>query len=77
MEANVQEETITISVKEFKELRKGFLMLRGLFDTSIEYADRITPTDMSHQRILSNNLIQGQTKSQLYFEKAKKLESNL
>jgi hypothetical protein len=75
----VQEETIAVPVKELKELRKAFFMLKGLFDTSIEYAERITPADeqASNHKVLINNLAIGKNKSQQLFDKAKKLESGL
>lgn len=71
----MREEKITVTTKEIQELRKGFLMLKGLFETSEVYANRLTPTDMSNQPILVNNLVVGQTKAHKLFEKAKMLEA--
>ena len=71
-------ETITVTVKEFQELRKGFLMLKGLFETSGEYANRFVPStsEAGLKAVLANNLVVGQTKAHGLFEKAKKLEAD-
>ena len=66
---------MAVTVNEIQELRKGFLMLRGLFETSGVYAKRLIPGDMSNQYILNNNLELGRTKAQQLFEKAKLLEA--
>jgi len=71
----MREEKITVTTKEIQELRKGFLMLKGLFETSVVYANRLTPNDMSNQLVLANNLVVGQTKAHKLFEKAKMLEA--
>ena len=70
-------ETITVTVKEFQELRKGFLMLKGLFETSGEYANRFVPStsEAGLKAVLANNLVVGQTKAHGLFEKAKMLEA--
>jgi hypothetical protein len=70
-------ETMTVTVKEFRELRKGFLMLKGLFETSGEYANRFAPSqsEAGLKAVLANNLVVGQTKAQGLFEKAKMLEA--
>lgn len=52
-------------------------MLRGLFDTSKEYAERLSPCDSQQNEILINNLTLGQIKAQAFFSKAKELEKNL
>jgi hypothetical protein len=69
-------ETITVTVKEFQELRRGFLMLKGLFETSGEYLNRLVPRQSEEglKAVLANNLVVGQTKAHGLFEKAKKLE---
>jgi hypothetical protein len=72
----MHEATITMPVKELRELRKAFLMLRGLFDTSLEYAERLSPGDMAHRVMLTNNLAHGQRKAQEFFGKAKELEKS-
>jgi hypothetical protein len=77
MEERVEEITVVVPAKELKEMRKAFLVLRGLFDTSVEYAGRLSHTDMAHHVILLNNLKQGQKKAQDYFDKAKNLENTL
>lgn len=72
----MQAETITVPVKEWRELRRAFLMLRGLFDTSKVYAERLSPSDMNHQEILVNSLVLGQIRAQKCFDAAKKLEKS-
>lgn len=73
----MEETTVAVPAKELKDMRKAFLVLRGLFDTSAEYAGRLSPTDMTHHVILLNNLKQGQRKAQDFFDKAKNLENAL
>lgn len=75
-EGAMQAYTVAVPVKELRELRRAFLMLRGLFDTSRVYAERLSPSDMNHQEILLNNLVLGQIKAQHYFDRAKKIEKN-
>lgn len=74
MEGSMQVYTVAVPVNELRELRKAFLMLRGLFDTSKVYADRLSPNDMSHQEVLVNSLVLGQIRAQKYFDAVKKLE---
>ncbi|MHB8123602.1 MAG: hypothetical protein ACYDG4_15805 [Desulfuromonadaceae bacterium] len=74
----MREKTMTVTVKEMQELRKGFLMLKGLFETSGEYLDRLVPRQSEEglKAVLANNLVVGQTKAHGLFEKAKKLEAD-
>ncbi|MDD2273113.1 MAG: hypothetical protein PHP95_16630 [Desulfuromonadaceae bacterium] len=73
----MREKTMTVTVKEMQELRKGFLMLKGLFETSGEYLNRLVPkpSEEGLKAVLANNLVVGQTKAHGLFEKAKKLEA--
>lgn len=69
-------QTTTIAAKELRDIKKAFFMLRGLFDASKEYAERIESDD-ANQKVLINNLVMGQMKAQEYFAKAKALEEKL
>lgn len=70
-------QTTTISAKELREIKRAFFMLRGLFDTSKEYAERLPPCDSQQTEVLINNLTLGQIKAQQFFTKAKELEKDL
>ncbi len=73
----MQAYTVAVPVKELRELRRAFLMLRGLFDTSKVYAERLSPSDMNHQEVLVNNLVLGQIKAQKFFDSTKRLEEKM
>ena len=75
LEGHVQETTVTVPEKELRELRKSLFVLKGLFDASFEYAERLSPTDMTHHGFLLKSLEQGQVKAQKTFDKAKQLEN--
>ncbi|MGE0917744.1 hypothetical protein [Trichlorobacter lovleyi] len=64
----------TIAAKELRDMKRAFLMLRGLFDTSKEYAERLPPCDSQQAEVLINNLTLGQIKAQEFFSRAKELE---
>ncbi len=68
--------TVTIATKELRDMKKAFFMLRGLFDSSKEYAERLASDD-TNQKVLVNNLVLGQLKAQEFFAKAKELEERL
>lgn len=69
-------QTTTIAVKELRDIKKAFFMLKGLFDSSKEYAERCEAMD-TNQKVLINNLVLGQTKAQEFLAKAKALEEKL